>query len=111
MKRPRMLERFDVPLTIGGTRVDIAGLYRDGTGAPLVFLHGFGSTKEDYADVVQQERLDDLPVLAYDAPGFGATVCSDLTALSIRSWPRWRSRCSARGGSSDATSSDTRWVV
>jgi pimeloyl-ACP methyl ester carboxylesterase len=48
-----------------------------------VFLHGFGSTKEDYADVVQQEQLADRPVLAYDAPGCGATTCPDLTALSI----------------------------
>jgi hypothetical protein len=29
-------------------------MYRDGIGIPLVFLHGFGSTKEDYADVIQQ---------------------------------------------------------
>jgi pimeloyl-ACP methyl ester carboxylesterase len=50
---------------------------------PLVFLHGFGPTKEDYADVVQQEALSDRPVLAYDAPGCGATICSDLTVLSI----------------------------
>jgi pimeloyl-ACP methyl ester carboxylesterase len=48
-----------------------------------VFLHGFGSTKEDYADVAQQEQLADRPVLAYDAPGCGATTSSDLTGLSI----------------------------
>lgn len=83
MTRPDKLERFNVRFTIGETRADIAGLYRDGTGTPLVFLHGFGSTKEDYADVVRQEHLADRPVLAYDAPGCGATTCSDLTALSI----------------------------
>ncbi len=83
MNRPNKLETINVPLTIGQTRVDITGLYRGGTGTPLVFLHGFGSTKEDYADVVQQEHLADRPVLAYDAPGCGATTCSDPTALSI----------------------------
>ncbi|MBO1268606.1 alpha/beta fold hydrolase [Arthrobacter sp. PO-11] len=58
-------------------------MYRAGTGIPLVFLHGFGSTKEDYADVIQQEALADRPVLAYDAPGCGATTCSDLGAISV----------------------------
>jgi Alpha/beta hydrolase family len=77
------LERFILPVTVGATNVEIAGLHRDGIGTPLVFLHGFGSTKEDYADVVQQEQLANRPVLAFDAPGCGATTCSDLTALSI----------------------------
>ncbi|TPQ23395.1 alpha/beta fold hydrolase [Streptomyces sporangiiformans] len=77
------LEPFTLPLTVGGTRIDVAGLHRDGTGTPLVFLHGFGSTKEDYADVIQQERLADHPVLAYDAAGCGATTCADLDAASV----------------------------
>jgi hypothetical protein len=46
----RKLQSFRLPLTVDGTSLDIAGMYRDGTGTPLVFLHGFGSTKEDYAD-------------------------------------------------------------
>ncbi|RSM74319.1 alpha/beta hydrolase [Actinoplanes sp. ATCC 53533] len=77
------LEGFTLPLAIGGAQVEIAGLYRAGTGIPLVFLHGFGSTKEDYADVVHQDGLAGRPILAYDAPGCGATTCSDLAALSI----------------------------
>jgi pimeloyl-ACP methyl ester carboxylesterase len=63
--------------------VEIAGMHRDGTGVPLVFLHGFGSTKEDYADVIHRREFADLPVLAYDAPGCGETECSDLSAISI----------------------------
>jgi pimeloyl-ACP methyl ester carboxylesterase len=43
-------QRFTLPLTVDGTRVEVAGLRRDGTGTPLVFLHGFGSSKEDYAE-------------------------------------------------------------
>jgi pimeloyl-ACP methyl ester carboxylesterase len=79
----RMLRPFRLPLTIDRTSLDVAGMYRDGTGIPLVFLHGFGSTKEDYADVIQQAPLADRPVLAYDAPGCGATTCSDLSIVSI----------------------------
>lgn len=80
---PNKLEPFTLPLAIDGTRVEIAGMYRDGTGLPVVFLHGFGSTKEDYADVIQQDRLSDRPILAYDAPGCGTTWCSDLDAISV----------------------------
>ena len=77
------LQEFRLPLIIAGTSFHLAGMYREGTGIPLVFLHGFGSTKEDYADVVQQAPLADRPVLAYDTPGCGGTVCSDLSVLSI----------------------------
>lgn len=77
------LQRFRLAVAVGDVRVDLAGMWRDGTGIPLVFFHGFGTTKEDYADIAQQESLSDRPVLAYDAPGCGATTCSDLAALSI----------------------------
>lgn len=77
------LRRLSVPLTVSGVDVEIAGMYRGGSGIPLVFLHGFGSTKEDYADVIQQAELTDRPVLAYDAPGCGASSCWDLSAISI----------------------------
>ncbi|MEV7085091.1 alpha/beta fold hydrolase [Streptomyces sp. NPDC093085] len=83
MSPVRKLERFTLPLTAGATRVEVSGLHRDGTGTPLVFLHGFGSTKEDYADVIQQSRLADRPVLAYDAPGCGASTCADLRAVTL----------------------------
>ncbi|GAA2593345.1 alpha/beta fold hydrolase [Actinomadura fulvescens] len=83
MSPVRKLQRFTLPLTVDATRIEVSGLHRGGTGMPLVFLHGFGSTKEDYADVVLQERLADRPVLAYDAPGCGASTCADLAAVSI----------------------------
>lgn len=83
MTHPRKLQRFTLPMVVQGTPVEITGLHRDGTGEPLVFLHGFGSTKEDYADVIHLRDLTDRPVLAYDAPGCGASTCSDPSKLSI----------------------------
>lgn len=83
MAEPRKLIPFRHPLTVAGVTLDVAGAYRDGSGIPLVFLHGFGGTKEDYSDVIQQAALADRPVLAYDAPGCGATICDDLSAISI----------------------------
>jgi pimeloyl-ACP methyl ester carboxylesterase len=83
MSHANELRRFRLPLTVDGIDLDIAGCARAGTGIPVVFLHGFGSTKEDYADVVHQRELAERPVLAYDAPGCGATTCSDLSVISI----------------------------
>lgn len=80
---PRKLERFTRSLLVDGVELDVAGVRRDGTAAPIVFLHGFGSTKEDYSDVIQQTALDDHAVLAYDAPGCGGTRSSNLSAGTI----------------------------
>ncbi|WP_167678167.1 alpha/beta hydrolase [Rhodococcus sp. B10] len=80
MKR---LSHFDLSLTVERVEVRVAGMYRGGVGAPIVFLHGFGSTKEDYADVVQQSTLNDSPIIAYDAPGFGKSYCATPQRLSI----------------------------
>lgn len=77
------MTKFRLPLVVDGVRVDVAGMHREGTGVPLVFLHGFGSTKEDYADVMQRTELADRPILAYDAPGCGETQCTDLSRVSI----------------------------
>lgn len=80
---PRKLERFTRSLRVDGVDLEVAGVRRDGTAAPIVFLHGFGSTKEDYADVIQHAALDDHAVLAYDAPGCGSTRSSALAAGTI----------------------------
>ncbi|WP_028217092.1 alpha/beta fold hydrolase [Paraburkholderia oxyphila] len=69
--------------TVDGTAVDVSAIHRDGDKAPIVFLHGFGSTKEDYADIVRYAQFDGHPFVAYDAPGCGETVCADLSKISI----------------------------
>ena len=48
-----------------------------------MFLHGFGSTKEDYADITRYPAFAGRPIIAYDAPGCGETECDDLSAVSI----------------------------
>jgi len=83
MSSPTDLRPFRLPVTVDGTDLSIAGLHRPGVGTPLVFLHGFGSTKEDFADGAGHPALAGRPVLAFDAPGCGATRCSDLSAVSI----------------------------
>ena len=63
--------------------MNISSIQRGGELAPVLFLHGFGSTKEDYADIVRHAALDGRHSIAYDAPGCGETCCSDLTRISI----------------------------
>jgi len=68
-----------------GIDLKIAAIHRDGDLTPFVFLHGFGSTKEDYADFVRQRAFDGHPFVAFDAPGCGETYCSDLSKISVLS--------------------------
>ena len=76
-------EKSDISLQIDGTKPNISAISRKGKMPPIVFLHGFGSTKEDYADIIRQASLSDYPFLAYDAPGCGETYCSELEKISI----------------------------
>jgi pimeloyl-ACP methyl ester carboxylesterase len=70
-------------LQVRGVDLEIAALSRPGESAPIVFLHGFGSTKEDYADLARRPAFAGRPFLAYDAPGCGESACPDLAAVSI----------------------------
>ena len=81
-----------VSLNIDEANLDISVLHtlsitnsnnRTKSNPPILFLHGFGSTKEDYADALLDPRLHSHPILAYDAPGCGISTCSDLTRISI----------------------------
>lgn len=79
----KAFERAVYDLEIDGVSLEVAAIGRHGPRMPIVFLHGFGSTKEDYADIVHHPALDDHTFLACDAPGCGETVCSDLSKIDI----------------------------
>ncbi|MCO8168641.1 alpha/beta hydrolase [Pseudomonas sp. 21LCFQ02] len=72
-----------LPLDVDGVQIDLAVIHRSGPKAPILFLHGFGSTKEDYADITLQPAFEGHPFIAYDAPGCGATECHDLSRVGI----------------------------
>ncbi|WP_218063244.1 alpha/beta fold hydrolase [Arthrobacter sp. SDTb3-6] len=77
------MTRHEIPLSVNGTDVRLSCISRNGEGVPIVFLHGFGSTKEDYADITQNPEFTGRPFFAYDAPGCGESWCSELTKISI----------------------------
>lgn len=72
-----------VPISVDGVGLEISSVYRAGQGAPILFLHGFGSTKEDFAGLTCQPAFAGRPFVAYDAPGFGESQCADLSRLCI----------------------------
>ncbi|AQH01438.1 alpha/beta hydrolase [Burkholderia sp. KK1] len=76
-------QRSSIPLSVSGTPVTVSALSRPGSKAPVLFLHGFGSTKEDYADIVRHSEFEGRAFAAYDAPGCGETVCADLGNVNI----------------------------
>jgi pimeloyl-ACP methyl ester carboxylesterase len=70
-------------LNVDGVELNVSALRCDGEKAPILFLHGFGSTKEDYADIQRHRALDQHGVLAFDAPGCGRTECADTGRITI----------------------------
>jgi pimeloyl-ACP methyl ester carboxylesterase len=86
--RPAMMDsnhltKQFIDTEIDGVHLRVAAMHREGRRPPIVFLHGFGSTKEDYADVAFYPQFDDRRIIAFDAPGCGETECGDLSVLSI----------------------------
>ncbi|KAH8592176.1 Alpha/Beta hydrolase protein [Bisporella sp. PMI_857] len=70
-------------LEIDGILVDLALFRRIGNSTPILFLHGWGSSKEDYVDIRLHTAFSGQPFLAYDAPGCGETWCEDLSKVNI----------------------------
>lgn len=80
-----MLERKTQTFSfeVDEVNVELSAITRDGHKSPILFLHGFGSTKEDYAGIVNFSNFDGHPFLAYDAPGFGKTKCQNVEKVDI----------------------------
>lgn len=70
-------------LDIDGTAISLAITHRSGPLAPVLFLHGFGSTREDFADFLLRKSFNNRAFVAYDAPGCGQSTCADPARLSI----------------------------
>lgn len=84
MTRARQhMQSQTLDLSIRGTAIRIALLRRPGPGATLLCLHGFGSTKEDYADLALHPEFAGRDLVFFDAPGCGASTIADPGALSI----------------------------
>ena len=82
-EKKELLESRTLDLTVDGQAVSLAVLTRRGSKPPVVILHGFGSIKEDFADIALYRAFDGHGVVVWDAPGFGDSRCADTEMLSI----------------------------
>jgi regulator of RNase E activity RraA/pimeloyl-ACP methyl ester carboxylesterase len=74
-------ERLEID--IDGLKISLASIRRNVGSPPILFLHGFGGTKEDYTDIQFQRRFKDRSFIAYDSPGHGDSTCSDLSLVTV----------------------------
>ncbi|KAF2833526.1 alpha/beta-hydrolase [Ophiobolus disseminans] len=72
-----------IPLRVQGVNLQISTIHKPSADPPIFFLHGFGSCKEDLADVAVNPVLQQYGYLAYDAPGCGDTHSDSLSANDI----------------------------
>ncbi|PSN65685.1 putative alpha/beta hydrolase [Corynespora cassiicola Philippines] len=72
-----------VSLQVQGVNLNLAAAHKLNAHPPILFLHGFGSCKEDLADVAVNPALHHYGYLAYDAPGCGHSHTDDLSATDI----------------------------
>ena len=70
-------------LSVHGADVEVSYLRRHGTLPTLICLHGFGSSKEDYADLALLPAFEGRDLVLLDAPGFGESTVDDPAVLSI----------------------------
>ena len=61
------MKKETINVTIEDISLRLSVLRHEGSKPPVVFLHGFGASKEDYADFDILARFNDRAFLAYDA--------------------------------------------
>ncbi|RAL03338.1 alpha/beta-hydrolase [Aspergillus ibericus CBS 121593] len=72
-----------IPLQVQGVSLNISTIHNLNSKPPIVFLHGFGSCKEDLADITVHPAFQEYGYLAFDAPGCGHTESNNLSASDI----------------------------
>ena len=77
------LQESTLHFELSGAQVRLAALRRPGTKPAVLCLHGFGSTKEDYADLAFHPAFAGRGLALLDAPGFGESECDRPDLVSI----------------------------
>ncbi|KAJ6113609.1 alpha/beta-hydrolase [Penicillium sp. IBT 18751x] len=77
------LSHETVPIQVQGVNLNLSTIHRLISAPPIVFLHGFGSCKEDLADLVLHPAMQENGFIAYDAPGCGHSTTDNLSATDI----------------------------
>ncbi|KAJ5605003.1 hypothetical protein N7510_010157 [Penicillium lagena] len=72
-----------IPLQVKGVNLNLSTIHSLNTRPPILFLHGFGSCKEDLADICLRPALQQYGFIAFDAPGCGHSTSDQLSAIDI----------------------------
>ena len=72
-----------IPLQVEGVNLNLSTIHNLNANPPILFLHGFGSCKEDLADIILNSALQNYGYLAFDAPGCGHSHSDNLSATDI----------------------------
>ncbi len=83
--------------------------HREGSGPPLVLIHGVGLSWQIWRPVIGLLARD-FDVIACDSPGFGGRRCPPASNPRSPSMPRHTRRSSRSWLSSARTSQATRWA-
>ncbi len=77
------MEKSIVETSLRGVDLELSIFAKKGLLPPLVALHGFGSTKEDYCDFFLRPENRDRGYYAFDLPGLGKSKIADPGKASI----------------------------
>jgi pimeloyl-ACP methyl ester carboxylesterase len=77
------LTHATVPVKVQGVSLNLSTIHSLKGGPPILFLHGFGSCKEDLADIQLHSDLEQHGFISFDAPGCGHTESDNLSATDI----------------------------
>jgi pimeloyl-ACP methyl ester carboxylesterase len=72
-----------IPLQVQGVNLNLSTIHNLNDKPPILFLHGFGSCKEDLADIILHSALQQYGYIAFDAPGCGHSDSDSLSATDI----------------------------
>ncbi len=77
-------EFSSIQVLLDADRFNIPVMARRSGERAIIYLHGLGSPKEDFADAVRVDALSDYTLLLYDAPGHGQSRYVADRDLTIR---------------------------
>lgn len=72
-----------IPLVVQSVALSLSTIHNLTSNPPILFLHGFGSCKEDLADISLHPKLQKHGFIAFDAPGCGHSTSNNLSATDI----------------------------
>lgn len=81
-----MSQTQNISIRYNDKEIEIAVSLRTISDDLILFMHGFGCTKESFADAFDQECLRNFSICTFDFPGHGASDGSDKSLYSMQSY-------------------------